>query len=124
LSKHNNLQRHYRQLKDELAKLKPPPGLEDLAVENEPEAPLSIPAAHQGETSTATDIPAPTTPLLTDMHFTPSNTSTPLSAPSTPPTPTISDGTPDAHSQATSNDTAEATSEPLTSYDPKLVQHV
>lgn len=49
------LQRHYHQLCDELNKLKPPPGLEDLA-DPEPISPAPVPAWPQQETSPSVDL--------------------------------------------------------------------
>lgn len=97
-------------------KLKAPPGLEDLAVESEPEL---VPVS-QGESSTAT---SDTTPHSTE--FTPSNNSTPVSAPTTPPTPTVTQEllpTSTSNPELTNN-LPDATEAPPP-YDPKLVQQV
>jgi hypothetical protein len=99
-------QRHYRQLKEELTKLKAPPGLEDLAVE--PEV-----ASTSGTGDLSTVAEDPSTPRL-DL-ITPSATSTPISAPTTPPTPTPS---------SPMGQSSEAPPPYEASCDPELVQHV
>ena len=56
-------QRHYRQLKEELAKLKAPPGLEDLAME--PESAPSVSPSEGGTSSSSNpECPAPVLPSV------------------------------------------------------------
>lgn len=88
-------QRHYRQLKDELANLKPPVGLEDLALAMEQQhqqAASSLPSTSKdsGPESPSAEATTPSTPT-----------------PSNPPTPT-----------------GEQSLMPNSVYDPELVQHV
>lgn len=93
-------------MKEELAKLKAPLGLEDLAVEHDIAS-----TSTAGELSVVSEDPS--TPN-TDM-MQPSATSTPISAPTTPPTPTPS---------SPMGQSLEAPPPYEASCDPELVQHV
>jgi hypothetical protein len=89
-----SFQRHYRQLKEELANLKPPVGLEELALameqQHQQQAASSLPSTSREPESPPAEPTTPSTPT-----------------PSNPPTPT-----------------GEQLLMPNSVYDPELVQHV
>ncbi|XP_059477801.1 baculoviral IAP repeat-containing protein 6 [Neocloeon triangulifer] len=91
-----SLKRHYRQLKEELANLKAPAGLEDLA--------LAMEQQHQQQAISC----SPSTSKESTMEPLPGEPTTPSTpTPSNPPTPT-----------------GEQSLMPNSVYDPELVQHV